>query len=650
MSGSDNAGVLVHNSDAEIEAVLKESAVKLGIRPHLCGLQSPVKLHSAIDLEGHRGRDGHMYLVDFSRTFPPEKPDLKYKSGHLYQLLRPEFLRLYSKPLCNDSFTRFVMHDPLKQEYVREIEEATEFLQRVLVPRCSQALDNVMKGKVRNGTVDGVNIGELVHLHGLPLRWLGRIRKACSSEASRMLLLIEMATRTIKSELRQIFRKTSKTTGMPSQEPYKRAAYAFLNGIFGAGPERQAHWQQLSELIQRKYPLSFGPDDAERVPYLHDIICSFRIFSPQRTEPATADGIHEVLRRRLLLAGPTSLAKSINKIYHFRVRDKGHNRAAHFTINCSTEDVEQLTCVGAVGTADCVVEADADAILAVARDDVLLHSPDRPVKIQGDLETFKLLLPFLSLPRNYFNLANALYDGKYLILKGLESRLGLRFATPLSPATYRESVFSQTDEPTPFDTTDIRQLESRTKSMNVISKCQGILQKHLGNRWAKKMSELCWVKSQAHFTEAFAHLDAALKGDHNNLHTLVEYIRTAKAANRSLPPEAMALKLYGRSFEVQRHERLASIAPLVSRAVKLDGIHGPLYLELAELLEDAGFNRESEPFYIACLAEELVCPRAWQAYGTFLSRQKRFSEAEVCYARLRTLMRALDLNLVSTDE
>jgi len=35
-------------------------------------------LHSAGDIEGHLGVDDQFYLIDFSRTMPPEKPKREY--------------------------------------------------------------------------------------------------------------------------------------------------------------------------------------------------------------------------------------------------------------------------------------------------------------------------------------------------------------------------------------------------------------------------------------------------------------------------------------------------------------------------------------------------------------------------------------------
>ena len=45
-------------------------------------------MYSAVDIEGHKGSDGRYYLLDFSRTFPPEAPKPKDKYSHLYKMLR----------------------------------------------------------------------------------------------------------------------------------------------------------------------------------------------------------------------------------------------------------------------------------------------------------------------------------------------------------------------------------------------------------------------------------------------------------------------------------------------------------------------------------------------------------------------------------
>jgi hypothetical protein len=44
--------------------------------------------------------------------FPPTVPD-GTPSSYLFKLLRPEFVKKYSQPLCSDSFSNFIKnHNP----------------------------------------------------------------------------------------------------------------------------------------------------------------------------------------------------------------------------------------------------------------------------------------------------------------------------------------------------------------------------------------------------------------------------------------------------------------------------------------------------------------------------------------------------------
>lgn len=97
------------------------------------------QLWTATDLEGHIGLDGRLYIIDFSRSFPPEAPNTKsafsfwwhsidisrYERSYLYHLLRPEYVKQYSKPLCPDAFSNFIIHDENATEYNTHIYEAT---------------------------------------------------------------------------------------------------------------------------------------------------------------------------------------------------------------------------------------------------------------------------------------------------------------------------------------------------------------------------------------------------------------------------------------------------------------------------------------------------------------------------------------------
>lgn len=109
---------------------MKKAAQQLNLKSHICGLKTTggrrlngwKELHSAADIEGHLGMDNQFYLLDFSRTMPPEYPVKSKKGAHLYQLLRPEFVRFYHIPLCPDAFSGFQLADASSLRYNTEIQ------------------------------------------------------------------------------------------------------------------------------------------------------------------------------------------------------------------------------------------------------------------------------------------------------------------------------------------------------------------------------------------------------------------------------------------------------------------------------------------------------------------------------------------------
>ena len=56
------------NKDENFSRKMEKAAVALNLQPHLCGLNKPLRLSSAADVEGHLGTDGEYYLLDFSRS------------------------------------------------------------------------------------------------------------------------------------------------------------------------------------------------------------------------------------------------------------------------------------------------------------------------------------------------------------------------------------------------------------------------------------------------------------------------------------------------------------------------------------------------------------------------------------------------------
>ena len=153
--GSNDAGLTVHRDNADFNEMIDNASKRLNLRPHLCGTgKNPVLMASAIDLEGHKGKDGRFYLLDFSRVFPCEKPSPKYLCGHLYRMLRPEFVNTYGTPLCSDSYSNFLYNKEEANQCNHDVDVATNNLRTITLTffanQLVQQLETELKGTKKN--------------------------------------------------------------------------------------------------------------------------------------------------------------------------------------------------------------------------------------------------------------------------------------------------------------------------------------------------------------------------------------------------------------------------------------------------------------------------------------------------------------------
>eukprot|EP00727_Mastigamoeba_balamuthi_P009543 m51a1_g5210 hypothetical protein (1212) ;mRNA; r:242382-246294 len=256
--GSQNAGkTVVTNPD--IERKLKRIAKKLNIKAHEIGEEGTM-IYTPVDLEGHQGFDGKFYIVDFSRVFPPQSLSPSHKSGHLYQLLRPEFVRAYPKPLCSDAFSLFIAPnhpDPRRRaaaaEHNREIDEATQYLLQAVVPSFAERLIHVPLAKRAE-----YPLIMLLHESGINVRYLGAVHQCVAKmgdEDWSARLVIEMTARVIKEDLNALLRRKMRDLRQPGEGAYRRAVIDQLNLIFGSSPSSSHYWAQtLTPAAAAKFP------------------------------------------------------------------------------------------------------------------------------------------------------------------------------------------------------------------------------------------------------------------------------------------------------------------------------------------------------------------------------------------------------------
>lgn len=256
--GSADAGTHVHASNERVNRRMLSAARALNLKPHMVGrfATGAQMLASAGDLEGHVGKpDGKFYLCDFSRAMPPETPVRGVPLGHLYRLLRPEFVRRYRTPLCSDGFSAFVrLHNPTV--HCRELRDATDELLQHTIPRFAATIAELVKRhKLQNGGVlSAFSVTNAVHAQGINVRHIGLLRSHVDDTDTRAVLLVEMCARLVKNDIKFRLRERMKQTQVPLEQPYRRDVVEYLNTVLASNEQSRDFWNlELRRKLVRKF-------------------------------------------------------------------------------------------------------------------------------------------------------------------------------------------------------------------------------------------------------------------------------------------------------------------------------------------------------------------------------------------------------------
>lgn len=242
--GSGNGGLTIHQSDPTLFARVSRIGATLNLKPHLVGpVEKPVLLPTPVDLEGHRVGDRY-YLCDFSRLMPPEKPLESQRQSYLYRLLRPEFVRVYEKPLSSDAYSQFGKNQPSNAEDNSEIDEATLFLHRVTIPMVAANLESVLKTR-DDYAIMAFRLSTLLHSQGVNIRHLFRLYECLTFNAAKAVVLIEMTARVVVHDIRRKFRSlTRKLAVSVAESNYLDILNTRLNLVFGNGTKSVGFWNK----------------------------------------------------------------------------------------------------------------------------------------------------------------------------------------------------------------------------------------------------------------------------------------------------------------------------------------------------------------------------------------------------------------------
>jgi Clustered mitochondria/Translation initiation factor eIF3 subunit 135/Tetratricopeptide repeat len=188
-----------------------------------------------------------------------------------YNLLRPELVASIDGGLSSDALSNFGSCSKCPQltletsttptvQSVRSVNSpvcahnmlqlnftssrATRFLHRRRIP----ALANLFN-KREVAASDSKSLTDLMHQHGINVRYLGQLRMEVSIEYVRQFMLREMISRTARHLLSEQLR-----VAHSNGNPCKEAAVHFFNVVFGTSPKSSAFWEfDMKQALTRKF-------------------------------------------------------------------------------------------------------------------------------------------------------------------------------------------------------------------------------------------------------------------------------------------------------------------------------------------------------------------------------------------------------------
>lgn len=256
--GSADAGNTIVNKEPEAKKLVEAIGKSLNLRKHK--ISQRISTRSCLDLEIHRGLDGQVYGLDFARMFPPEYMDQSSPKGaFLSRLLRPEFVRCYKNPLCNDSYSKFLRVDPNYRQYHTEIAEATHYLRTTVIPATAAFFDSLSPE-----SLDYNPLSLFLHRYGVNMRLLGLFYDSLREPYKRRLVLVEMLARAIKHGLRTEWREVMQGSMIPDETVLQNILLFTFNNLFtNLAIRNPKTWKDVQEAAQTRFGFIYKESIAE---------------------------------------------------------------------------------------------------------------------------------------------------------------------------------------------------------------------------------------------------------------------------------------------------------------------------------------------------------------------------------------------------
>eukprot|EP01105_Mastigella_eilhardi_P012347 TRINITY_DN2830_c0_g1_i6.p1 TRINITY_DN2830_c0_g1~~TRINITY_DN2830_c0_g1_i6.p1 ORF type:complete len:1280 (+),score=238.73 TRINITY_DN2830_c0_g1_i6:32-3841(+) len=292
------------NSDAQL--AMQTLSSKLNVAPHFTS--ADVEVFTCIDMEGHIGHDKRFYLVDFSRTFPPESPPVgNKKAAYLFELLRPELVRSCTTPLCADGFSPFIKKFVNKEVLNDSLVTATTYLHVSIIPQCARDLVE----QTMNANVFSFPLKTALHSWGVNMRHMGELLQqtaklfadkphfADALNNCQILLTMEMIARAIRADLNAKQRQLMQMLREPLEYPFLELFVKTLRLLYTeqSGSHFTLFWRQIFHRVLEYFQIDLlqffsAPTPAILLEKLH--------FSNERRGKSC---LHLLLQRVLKLSG-----------------------------------------------------------------------------------------------------------------------------------------------------------------------------------------------------------------------------------------------------------------------------------------------------------------------------------------------------------
>lgn len=164
------------------------------------------------------------------------------KNIHLYNHLRPEAVQAFEHALSSDAYSSFSTR---RKEDDEAVTRATEKVLENAIPDLARKMDE--RSDVT--FVNSMQLKEILHDHGINIRFLGQLRACVQTTHIKTFLMSEMITRVLKNTLRRIMRS------VPASDPmeYKRTVLDFFNLALGSSRESEKFWTTVKVMLLLKH-------------------------------------------------------------------------------------------------------------------------------------------------------------------------------------------------------------------------------------------------------------------------------------------------------------------------------------------------------------------------------------------------------------